>query len=481
MVGAACVAAGFRDDRTVSLSCAPSVPHDSEWGTASSGGFFMAVRLTDKQVLALKAAKGKRAELFDLQEPGLLIRASEAGRKTWFFRYRLIDGRQPRLKLGTYPATDIADARDRAQKARRIVEAGKDPAELERQAEAEAKAKSIRTFDDLIEAYFTACEGGTWKPKGRPKQAKTIDAERALYERHVKKPLGRRPVTEIGRADVKALGRGMLAKGITTQSNHAHALVRQAFSYALEEEIVALNPAMGLASPAPKRARERVLSDEETKALWAALKAPATVVDEDGKPLLLSDGVSIALRLAALLLQRRAEVATMRKEDLDLDRGLWIIPGERAKNGRTHAVPLPPESVKLIRTALKLGSKRKSPFVFPSPRDGNASIHPDALTRAMGNIMKLLKLPLAGPHDLRRTGASILASERGGVAPFVISQLLNHITDAGGGSATTRRHYNVHLYANEKRLALATWEKLLLEIVGERAARSNVADFKAAG
>jgi hypothetical protein len=92
----------------------------------------------------------------------------------------------------------------------------------------------------------------------------------------------------------------------------------------------------------------------------------------------------------------------------------------------------------------------------------------------MGSLMKALKLQIAGPHDLRRTGASLLASERVGTAPFVISQVLNHFTDAGGGSATTRRHYNQHLYIAEKRRALEAWEALLLGIVGERASPSNV-------
>ena len=438
----------------------------------------MAVRLTDKQVLALKAAKGKRAEVFDQQEPGLLLRVSDSGRRTWFFRYRLADGRQPRLKLGTYPATDIAEARRRTQEARRIVEAGEDPAAIERRAEADARGRTVRTYGDLAEAYFVACEAGTWTPKGKPKQPQTIAAERALYGRHIKKDLGRRPLGEIGRSEVKALTRAMLAKGITTQSNHAHALIRQTFSYAVEEELVEINPAMGLASPAPKRARERVLTDDELKSLWGALKAPQDALDDQGEPLTLSDGVSIALRLVGLLLQRRAEVATMRIVDLDLDHGLWVIPSERAKNGRAHAVPLGPASVELISEALKISKARKSPYVFPSPRDSNVSIHPDALTRAMGKATKILKLPLAGPHDLRRTGASILASERGGVAPFIVSQVLNHITDAGGGSATTRKHYNQHLYANEKRHALATWETLLLEIVGERVRPDNVTALK---
>jgi len=326
-----------------------------------------------------------------------------------------------------------------------------------------------------MQAYLTACETGVWIPKGKRKKDQTIKAERALYERHIKKEFGRRPLGEIGRPEIKALTRGLLAMGITTQSNHAHALIRQTFSYAVEEELIEINPALGLASPSPKNARERILTDEELKAVWKTLKAPEAVKDKSGNPLLISKGVSIALRLAALILQRRAEIATMRVDEVDLDQGVWLIPMDRAKNGRSHAVPLPPAALQLVKDALALRSKKKSPFVFPSPRSGETThIHPDALTRAMGHMMRALDLPLAGPHDLRRTGATILASERLGVTPFIVSQVLNHVTDAGGGSATTRRHYNVHHYATEKRAALTAWEELLLEIVGVKKRKSNV-------
>ena len=65
----------------------------------------------------MKAEKAKRVEVFDLHEPGLLLRVSETGLRTWYFRYGLLDGRQPRFKLGTYRATPVADARKRARHA----------------------------------------------------------------------------------------------------------------------------------------------------------------------------------------------------------------------------------------------------------------------------------------------------------------------------------------------------------------------------
>lgn len=441
----------------------------------------MSVRLTDKHILSIKPTAASRAEVYDLQEPGLLLRVTNGGSRTWYFRYRLIDGRQPRYKLGTYPATGIAEARRKAQAARALVEAGADPAALERKAEAKARAETIRTYDDLVAAYFVASELGSYRPRGRPKRRSTIMMERRLYERHIKKALSRSPVSEIGRAEVKTLTRGMLAKGITTQANHAQAFIRQTFSYALEEELVAFNPIMSMSSPAPKNVRQRVLDDLELGRLWNALKHPSGLTDRNGLKLTLSPGLSIALRLAALLLQRRGEIAGMRLVDLDLRQGVWTLPGDLVKNGRPHVVPLPPAALALVQEALAVKERGASPFVFPSPRDLNAPVQADALTRAMGRLVKALQIPLAGPHDLRRTGASILASERGDVAPFIVSQVLNHTTDAGGGSITTRRHYNQHLYAKEKRQALTVWENILLEIVGERDAVSNVTPFALTG
>lgn len=441
----------------------------------------MVVRLTDKHILSVKPAAGERAELYDLQEPGLLLRVAAGGSRTWYFRYRLIDGSQPRFKLGTYPATGVAEARRKAQAARAVVEAGADPAAQERKAEAAARAQEIRTYDDLVEAYFTASELGTYRPRGRPKRTSTIMMERRLYERHIRRSLSRTPFAEIGRAEVKILTRGLLARGITTQANHVQAFIRQTFSFALEEELMAFNPIMHMSSPAPKKVRERVLDDRELWLLWRALKDPSDLTDPDGYKVTLSTGLSLALRLAALLLQRRGEIAGMRLVDIDLRQAVWVLPGDLVKNGRPHVVPLPPTAVDLIQQALAARERMDSPYVFPSPRDRGEPVHPDALTRAMGRLVKALGIPLAGPHDLRRTGATMLASERGDVPPFIVSQVLNHTTDGGGGSMTTRRHYNLHLYAKEKRQALTIWEGLLLEIVGERAPARTITPLLAVG
>jgi hypothetical protein len=62
----------------------------------------------------------------------------------------------------------------------------------------------------------------------------------------------------------------------------------------------------------------------------------------------------------------------------------------------------------------------------------------------------------------------------------MVSQVLGHTSDAGGGAAVTRQHYNVNDYAKEKRAALTAWEALVLEIAEGQSRPSNVQPLREA-
>ena len=55
------------------------------------------VNLTDRTVSAAKAAPGERLEIWDALTPGLALRVTDRGVKSWILRYRTLDGRQPRF------------------------------------------------------------------------------------------------------------------------------------------------------------------------------------------------------------------------------------------------------------------------------------------------------------------------------------------------------------------------------------------------
>lgn len=416
------------------------------------------LKLTERAVSAARAGAGGRAELWDSQVPGLALRVSGRGHKAWTFRYRVPDGRQRRLTLGPYPALSLADARGKALGVASSVSSGGDPVEEKRAAGAKALAERIKTFDDLATAYFTACEEGAWAPRGRRKAASTLAEERGLYRRHIKDQLGAERPQEITRQACKQAF-AAIARKAAVQGAKARALTRQIFNYAIAEERVEANPVLGTPAPAASAAKERVLTEPELIALWAALDgAEPLFVTDKGKRRRAYVGPAMrrALSVALLTLQRRSEVIEMELKEIDLDQGAWTIPAERAKNRRAHFVPLAPAVVALLRPAVAAARDSGSALVFPSLRDPNKSMTPPSLTYAADQVFAALGIEGASLHDYRRTGATFMSGERLGVAPYVVSRVLNH-TDSGGGSLTTSRHYNLHGYVVEKRRALEAW------------------------
>jgi integrase len=434
------------------------------------------VLLTEKSVAAATAEGGERLELWDTKTAGLCLRVSGNGAKSWVFRYRTLDGRQPRLKLGDHSlAFGLADARDRAERIRVAVRDGSDPAADKRRAGRTAKAEPIKTFDQLADAYLQACESGEWKPKNKKKRARTISDERGILRRHVRPRIGKERLADIDRKGIKALLRDMVAAGINAQTNRTQAVIRQVFAYAIAEERVSINPATGFAPFATEQPRSRVLSDTELKEFWAGLvdpsgmKQPPGEDGEAGAAVQVGRPVRIALQLCTLLLQRRGEVAGMAMSELDLPKGLWLIPAERMKGGVAHLVPLPTMAVALIKEAIELASGKGNtpPKVFPSPRDLEKSIKADSLTHAMHELTSALGIVGATPHDLRRTGATELTGERLGQSPFIRSKVLAHRADAGGGAAVSSIHYDANSYIAEKRKALEAWGALVLTVTSE--------------
>lgn len=448
------------------------------------------VKLTDKAVSAAKAQEGKRLELWDEQTPGLCLRVSDSGKKVWVWRYRTLDGRQPRLTLGDYSTQHgLKWARDQVEELRVLVRRGADPAAEKRKAKAAAMSQTIRTFDDLADAYLKACEAGVWRPRNKRQRPRTIEDERGILRRHIRPALGKLRLEDVTRHAVRKFLRDMVGRGINAQTNRAQAVVRQCFAFAISEEVpgVTYNPATGFAPLGSQSPRTRTLTDEELRRLWAALcdvtglrVPPKDGEQGPGAKVTVSRPVRIALQLAALLMQRRSEIAGMRLEELDLERGLWLIPAERMKGGTPHLVPLPPLAVSLIKEAIGLAGRWRETQpaqVFPSTHKADKPIHGDSLTHAMGEICAAIGLAGVSPHDLRRTGSTALTSERVGVSPFIRSKVLGHSTDAGGGAAVSSTHYDANSYIAEKRRALEAWERLLLEIVTGEERGSNVRAF----
>ncbi|WP_341024653.1 tyrosine-type recombinase/integrase [Brevundimonas diminuta] len=439
-----------------------------------------ATRLTDRSVAALKLTEEHRLELWDAELKGLYLRVSKYS-KVWGFRYRRPDGSQPRVRLGRYVPPDqalgnssaltVSGARAKARRLQTEVDAGRDPATEIQAIKAEAKAQPLRTFADMAEGYFQATESGEYRPSKKRKRAPTILAERNLYKKHLRQiaPLRIEAVTK---DVVRKRLREILHEGKGVTSNRARSLIGQIFAWGITEDRVIKNPAQQLDDLAEEIPRTRVFNDAELRSLWIALEDTTgyrrPLPNGRDEALMVSRPIRIAIQLAALLLQRRAEIAEMRVAELDFTERTWTIPAERTKAGRTTVVPLGEFSMFLIEEALALRpipaeDQPPSPFVFVGRGEIPGAIHPSAISHAMRDIRAAIGIPDITVHDLRRSGATRLARAR--VSPFILSKLLNHANELGGGSSITMSVYVQHDYLDEKREAIECLERVILATV----------------
>jgi integrase len=410
-------------------------------------------------------------EIRDAKSPGLALRITPSGAKSWTLRYRLASGRQRRISLGRYPAVSLAKARDRALATLTAVAEDKDPAEEKRRERASAQRARLDTLAVLADRYFADAAKGRHRHGGRSKRQSTLSLETYYWTKHVKPAFGTRAIRTITRADIQTFVNGFSAPSTARQ---CRVVFQRLFAFALWLELVDADPTR-FVHVDNFNARDRVLTDEELRVVWRAFAAP-----DDIPGVSISPAVSIAVRLSALTLQRRAEIAGVDIREIDFEARTWTLPAERTKNRRVHVVPLSAPALQLIEQALNRRPKESRGPLFPSPRQLSRSISPNAITHAFLRVCKALGIQDASPHDLRRTGATALTSERIGIQRFIVSRVLNHASDTGDAAAVTAV-YDRHAYLPEKRKALDSWAALLAEIVASEKRPANVIPLVASG
>lgn len=327
--------------------------------------------LTTTGLKAKLAALAKRprtapARIGDGAGLHLLVKPSQVGAGTWVLRYTHA-GKRRDMGLGAYPAVGLADAREAAEEARKLLRGGADPlaargahreAQVRAVAEAEAKAT---TFRDAALATVEAKRDGWSNPKHAAQWLATL-------EQHAFPVIGDMPVAEV---DVAAVLR--VLRPIWPQIPETASRLRQRIEAALDLARVrgwrsGENPARwrGLLSeelPPPRRVQRvehrPALPWQRLPAFWAVLE----VVDGMG---------AAALRFAILTAARTGEVRGMTWREVNLDAALWTVPGARMKGRRTHRVPLSAAALEVLR-AVRPDRPRADALVFPGADDAMLS------------------------------------------------------------------------------------------------------------
>ena len=427
------------------------------------------IALTQRAVDTLKAPPSGRIEYFDRVLPGFGLRVAAGGRKSWFVMYR-VGGKKVRETLGTLPLIPkVEKARDLARDSLQQAQAGLHPVEQRRAAKrvAAEKPDSFRAVAELyIERYASKnTKPATWRELRR-------QLELDVYPKWAD-----RLICGITRHDVAELLDRIADRGAPIQANRTLARLRTLFNWAVDREIIAVNPVTRMKRPAVEKERSRTLTDDEIRLFWSGC-------DQLGWPF------GPMCKLLLLTAQRRTEVAGMRWSELNLNTRQWTIPRERAKNDREHAVHLTDLAVEVIealpRFANGVGKGTQPDLVFTTTGETHVSGYSKAKDRLDRHMVDIMRSDLvdAGKdaakaaigewifHDLRRTATTGMAKLN--AAPHVVDRILNHVSGTIRGVAAV---YNRHAYIEERKAALDTWSRYVESLV--RPGPANVVQLAA--
>jgi integrase len=408
----------------------------------------MGVKLTKRVIEAAEPAD-RDQYLWDAEVKGFGIKITPADRKVFVFQYRMggRGSKTERYTIGAYRSPYTVDnARGEAVRLLAEVKAGRNPAEP-RRTKRRSEPNQAWLFGELATEFIE-----------RHAKPNTRDWRKTKYLlKHDVLPFwSTRPAREITRQDIIELIDRVADRGARVHANRVLAAVRVLFNWALSRGVIEASPAAGVKAPGAETVRERVLSEDELCEVWRAADATPYPFGP-------------FFKLLILTAQRRDEVAGMRWPEIDETRALWVIPGERAKNGRAHEVPLSGPAIDILRAIPRLDG---SDLVFTT--NGQTAIN--GFSKAKARLDRASGVGLADRdkwrvHDIRRSVTTFMAQM--GIAPHVVDKLLNHVSGSIRGVAAV---YNRHAYTDERRRALDAWAQRLAAIADDEP-RTNVVVF----
>lgn len=441
-------------------------------------------RITDK---ALKAKPGSThrwlKEVIVWGHGSLAARITPGGDRLFYFQYVNSAGKRYALPIGTYGAGEngsmtLADARERATELANLHKSGiadirehldaeqaailrARELELERQAarkasrEAEkARLAARKTVRDLFE-HWAAVDLIHRKDKG---------AEvRRVFEKDVLPVMGHLFVEDVRKGCLTEVTDVLVARGSHRMAKLVFSLMRQMFRFAVERDYIEHDPSASIrkAKIGGKNVeRDRVLSEQEIILLHRLAPQAGVLVTTE-----------LAIWIPLSTCCRIGELLGARWEHVDFDRKTWLIPAENSKNGKAHTIYLSDFAVDCFQRLRYVTGR--SQWCYPNSRYtgpvDSRTVTNQLRDRQLAAGRKILAnrsvrqqtLVLPGgkwtPHDLRRTGATLMTAL--GVLPEVAERCLNHIEEN-----RLKRIYQRHNYRAEMTSAWEVLGKRLQEL-----------------
>jgi len=349
---------------------------------------------------------------------GHYVRVTPTGAKSFVTVARDPRGKQVWHTIGSTDLYKVEEARELARAAMKAIKSGE-------------SREGPQSYESVSREWLK-----------RHVDAKGLLSARELQrslEKHILPVWAGREFTSIKRIDVAKLLDSVEDSAGPTAADGALGVVRAIANWYSTRNDDYVSPIVrGMRRANPKdRARDRILDDDEIRAVWKQAEANGTF--------------GALLRLLLLTGQRRDTVASMRWEDVDGD--TWTIPnGNRRKKGTGGELVLPQAALEIITSQRRFAS---NPFVLAGRK---YAAHYSSYGTGKRNFdAKLPPMAQWGLHDLRRTARSLMS--RAGVRPDIAERVLGHAIRGVEGV------YDRHSYRDEKAHALKALASLIDSIV----------------
>ncbi|HML80030.1 tyrosine-type recombinase/integrase [Geobacter sulfurreducens] len=396
--------------------------------------------LSDVTVRNAKPAE-KQVKLFDGGGLFLLVAPKKLGpdgkplpaSKLWRLKYRF-GGKEKLLALGTYPATSLADARDKRDAARKLLASGIDPGEA-RKAEKEARAEAAENTFEAVAREWHEKFKGQWSEKHAEQILRRLQLDVFPF-------IGVRPISEIKAPELLAVLRRVEKRTLET-AHRLRIACGQVFRYAVATGRAERDPVSDLRGALPPVRSNHYAAPTDPKQVAPLLRA----IDEYQGSFI----VKCALRLAPLTFVRPGELRHAEWSEIDLDTATWEIPAKRMKMKIAHIVPLSTRAVAILRELHALTGQGR--YVFPGHRSPLKPMSENAVNVAL-RLMGFDRGEITG-HGFRAMARTILDEVLHVRPDFIEHQLAHAVKDPLG------RAYNRTSHLAERRRMMELWAEYL--------------------
>ncbi len=303
----------------------------------------------------------------------------KGGSHGWRYDYSL-HTRRKTLSLGTYPDVGLADARRRADEARKLVSSGIDPSDARKEVRTEARKLHAATkraasglppedsFEAVAREWYVKNATG-WAPSHAGKIIRRLELDVFPW-------IGSRPIDTIRPTELLALLKRVEDRGAIETTHRVQQNCGQVFRYAVATGRAANDPSRDLRGALTPWKPEHYPTLTEPRQVGQLLR---DIESYDGGFI-----TKCAMRLAPMLFVRPGELRHAEWSEINLEAAEWRIPAAKMKGRVIHIVPLARQALAILEELQPLTSKSR--WAFPGVRTNGEPMSENTINAALRRL-----------------------------------------------------------------------------------------------